>query len=239
LQTEKESFVTTPLTDQTRRLIGVLFAADERERAQERLAEGCGDNLPLWLDKTPEGLERIRFAVLKLSAGELDRLDVYIREAQTDWRDVLVAADFADEVQAHTRWNPIGAKKGMRCGGCCGVFLLLLAVFGIWYVDPFAPEFDFERWREENGEHMLLGHYPRRAMADRLYHSDRLIGLSRVETRALLGDPPPEDQYHVMDEEMDVYRIGPERSWPSIDDEWLFVQFDEDDRCEGVLIYSD
>ena len=134
---------------------------------------------------------------------------------------------------------PIEARILERVLGGVGLGSWLLHREAPMGIDPFAPEFDFERWREENGEHMLLGHYPRRAMADRLYHSDRLIGLSRVETRALLGNPPPEDQYHVMDEEIDVYRIGPERGWPSIDDEWLFVEFDEDDRCWRVLIYTD
>ena len=209
--------MTVPISQRTREHIDALFDEGQREQVAQRLEVECADNLPLWHDKTPEGLERIRFAVLSLSGGELDGLQVYLREAQTDWRDVLISAGFGDDLEAHTTWKPSRAKRRSRCGGCCGMSLALLVAFGIWYIDPFAPEFDFERWRAENGKHRLLRHYPRRAMADRLCDSDRLIGLSRAETRALLGDPPPDEQYYSIGDQMDVYLIGTERYWPPID----------------------
>jgi hypothetical protein len=49
----------------------------------------------------------VRFAALKLSAGGMDRLRKAIELAKTDWRDLLVAAEFANDVNAHKRWSPL------------------------------------------------------------------------------------------------------------------------------------
>ena len=38
---------------------------------------------------------RVQLAVLKVSAGSLDRLLVWLDEARKDWRDVLVAAEYS------------------------------------------------------------------------------------------------------------------------------------------------
>ena len=70
------------------------------------LRDECGNNLPLMKDKDETALERLRFAALKLSQGELNKLLDAVILAQTDWRDLLVAAGFADDVQAHLSWLP-------------------------------------------------------------------------------------------------------------------------------------
>jgi hypothetical protein len=54
----------------------------------------------------PSGFDRIRFAVLKLSRGDLEQLGREIDGAHHDWRDTLVAAGFGDDIHAHLRWNP-------------------------------------------------------------------------------------------------------------------------------------
>jgi hypothetical protein len=51
-------------------------------------------------------LERFRFAALKYSNGDLSRLERAVKLAQEDWRDLLVGAGFADDVEAHKRWEP-------------------------------------------------------------------------------------------------------------------------------------
>lgn len=51
-------------------------------------------------------LERVRFAVLKLSGGDLEKLRKAVKLAQTDWRDVLMAAGFGHDVNAHKSWSP-------------------------------------------------------------------------------------------------------------------------------------
>ncbi|NIT51444.1 MAG: hypothetical protein GWO41_01485, partial [candidate division Zixibacteria bacterium] len=64
------------------------------------------DDLPLWNNVTPEGLERIRYAVLKLSGGDLAVLATAVQEANIDWRDVLVMAGFGHDPEIHLTWWP-------------------------------------------------------------------------------------------------------------------------------------
>ena len=95
-----------PLSHGTAQRVAALFTGVARVTAAELLVEQCGDNLPLWVKTDPQGLERIRFAVLKLSGGDLAKLTRAVRMAQRDWRDVLVAAGFANSIVAHESWFP-------------------------------------------------------------------------------------------------------------------------------------
>ncbi len=98
--------VATPLSPETRRRVEALFAGAARDAAAGLLETGCGANLPLWIPADPVGLERIRFAALKLSRGNVDELRRAVELAQVDWRDVLVAAGFGRDPRAHERWFP-------------------------------------------------------------------------------------------------------------------------------------
>lgn len=70
------------------------------------LVDECGSNLPFLQNLDMFGLERFRFAALKMSAGDLDRLREAISVAQQDWRDLLMAAGFGQDLTAHERWLP-------------------------------------------------------------------------------------------------------------------------------------
>lgn len=70
------------------------------------LAEQCGNNLPFLEKLNAQELERYQFAALKLSRGKLPRLLDAIQLAKTDWRDLLMAAGFGENVRAHLDWNP-------------------------------------------------------------------------------------------------------------------------------------
>ncbi len=94
------------LSPLTRQHVAALFAAADVAEAERLLVSECGANLPLIGDATPTGLERIRFAALRLSEGAVPRLRDAIALAQADWRDLLVAADFGDDVDAHLSWQP-------------------------------------------------------------------------------------------------------------------------------------
>jgi hypothetical protein len=96
------------LSEATLRRLEILFAEPQRARASQLLIEACGNNLPLCESATPAGLERIRFAALKLSGGDLSGLEEAISLAKLDWRDLLMAADFGD-TSAHVSWWPRGA----------------------------------------------------------------------------------------------------------------------------------
>ena len=54
------------LSKQTRRRLQAIFPLELRPEAETLLVEECGANLPFQEGATPEVLERVRFAALKL-----------------------------------------------------------------------------------------------------------------------------------------------------------------------------
>jgi hypothetical protein len=91
---------------ETERRIALLFPPDQRELVRAILSEECGNNLPFLNDLDEVKLERFQFAALKLSAGHLDKFDHAIALAKRDWRDLLMAAGFGEDVNAHASWLP-------------------------------------------------------------------------------------------------------------------------------------
>lgn len=55
-------------------------------------------------DASPRQMERFHFAVLKLSEGKVEKLYDAIALAQTDYRDLLMAAGFGESLIAHKSW---------------------------------------------------------------------------------------------------------------------------------------
>ena len=107
----------TPLSPKTRRLVEKLCQPQDAEEVTGLLENECGQNLPFWENSTPESLQRLRFAVLKISQGRLPYLLQAVSLAKTDWRDLLVWAEFANELDAHERWaEPLleEADPGMK-----------------------------------------------------------------------------------------------------------------------------
>lgn len=92
------------LTANTLWLIERMFPSELCASVVALLEAECGSGLPIMGEATPEGLERVRFAVLKLSKGSTTELAREVALAKIDWRDVLVAADFATDVHAHQVW---------------------------------------------------------------------------------------------------------------------------------------
>jgi hypothetical protein len=92
------------LSVDTVKLVNQLFGPDDRAIACRLLAEHCGANLPFLKNADSVELERYRFAALKLSNGTVDGLGRAIELAKTDWRDLLVAAGFGSDVNAHKAW---------------------------------------------------------------------------------------------------------------------------------------
>ena len=99
------------LSEATRRRLDLLFVEGDRAEAAALLAADCADNLPFYDEATSASLERVRFAALKLSGGDLAKLVDAIALAQTDWRDLLVVAGFSEDTRAHESWWP-GEKDG-------------------------------------------------------------------------------------------------------------------------------
>lgn len=93
------------LSQATEERLGRVFGPEQRREAARILTEECGNNLPFCENQDEFGMERIRFAVLKLSAGDLDKLKTWVKDAQRDWRDVLMDAGFGESLSAHLRWK--------------------------------------------------------------------------------------------------------------------------------------
>ena len=94
------------LSPETEKRVAALFAEKTRAEACALLINECGNNLPFCTNLDEFQLERIRFAALRLSGGDLDRLKRGIQMAKHDWRDLLMAAGFAHDITAHERWFP-------------------------------------------------------------------------------------------------------------------------------------
>ena len=92
------------LSPRTRQLVEIIFSPKRVAEATRWLEEECGNNIP-FCDKHDEyQMERIRFAALKLSNGNIQKLLGAIDEARMDWRDLFTAADFGYDVNAHELW---------------------------------------------------------------------------------------------------------------------------------------
>ena len=94
------------LTEGTQRRIEALFPPPSVGPAAELLLEFCGGEVPFSNTLGAAGVERVRFAALKVCQGRLDLLCQACDMANTDWRDLLVAAGFANDPEAHLHWMP-------------------------------------------------------------------------------------------------------------------------------------
>ena len=92
----------SPLSTTVAASIAVLFDSKNFETVTEMLTEEC--NAKRLRTTSADGLERIQLAVLKLSNGEVDKFLAAVELAQLDWRDVLVAAGFGNDLEAHLTW---------------------------------------------------------------------------------------------------------------------------------------
>jgi|SRR6267143_1588890 len=95
------------LSPDTLARIEVLFGPEQQDEARSLLENECADNLPFCERSDMFSLERLRFAVLKLSGGNLDRLRREIEQTKSDWRDTLMAAGFGHDPEAHKLWLPV------------------------------------------------------------------------------------------------------------------------------------
>ena len=93
-----------PLSDGTCRLIDCLFDEPFRSQLRAALVESVSESIPFCENQTPEGMDRIRFAVVKLVASNTGNLDRAINLSQTDWRDLLMGAGFGYDIDQHNAW---------------------------------------------------------------------------------------------------------------------------------------
>ncbi|MBA6294828.1 hypothetical protein [Colwellia sp. MB02u-9] len=92
------------LSPNTEFLIHTLFKSSEATDIVTILEDECGIEALDCEGWTPIEMERIRFAVLKLSTDSKTNLEKAIKLANSDWRDLLMAAGFGDDLDSHKKW---------------------------------------------------------------------------------------------------------------------------------------
>jgi hypothetical protein len=94
------------LSPGTKARLARLFAPGDQAEAEVLLSERCGRHLPGTTAWPESDIERIQFAALKVSGGSISALVEAVRLANSDWRNLLVAAGFANDPEAHKSWSP-------------------------------------------------------------------------------------------------------------------------------------
>jgi hypothetical protein len=122
-------------------------------------------------------------------------------------------------------------KVGSRLALVAGTLVGIAFVF--WLVFSCPLPFVASLWHSSLDGTTFNTRY---RVADGLELTGRLNGKSRAEVLDLLGPPPPTDKF---EDHGLVYVLGPERSWISLDYEWLLVDFDSAGRTAKVTVVSD
>ncbi len=99
--------VPTSLSKRTILLANALFDEPALSRIKKVLEEEVGEDLPFCDDSSPEQMERLRFAALNLIHRDVADWDWVIELAKSDWRDLLMAADFGHVLEHDKYFNQI------------------------------------------------------------------------------------------------------------------------------------
>jgi len=93
------------LSEKTETVLENVFLDDAtRNHVRTTLIHKCGNNVPFCEDSSPEEMERIRFSVLKLSKGDINKFHEAVELANIDWRDLFMPAGFGHDTEAHMKW---------------------------------------------------------------------------------------------------------------------------------------
>lgn len=92
------------LSEKTQQLVRQMFPESGHQRVTDLLENQCGSNLPFLEKSNSIDLERFRFAALKVCGGSIEKLEQQIQLAERDWRDLLIAAGFGNDIEEHQKW---------------------------------------------------------------------------------------------------------------------------------------
>lgn len=92
------------LSQNTKNLVDALYQSREALEVYDILENECGTEDLSCEGWSPTQMERIRCSVLKLAKENKMNLDSAVKLAQKDWRDLLIAAGFGNELNAHEKW---------------------------------------------------------------------------------------------------------------------------------------
>ena len=82
-----------------------VFSPNHRAPAVALLDVRCGYSVPGFSRAPDAEIERIRYAALKLSDGDLQKLKRTVEDIRLDFRDVILEAGFG-EVGSDGNWFP-------------------------------------------------------------------------------------------------------------------------------------
>lgn len=92
------------LSEKTELLMQKMFPEADWPEVRALLEEEGIDKRFSEKEQTPESLERRRFAILKVSNGNIDWLYSEIELSHVDFRDLLMDAGFANGLTEHEWW---------------------------------------------------------------------------------------------------------------------------------------
>lgn len=121
---------TPPLSDSAKEHLTKMFELSDQANAATLLCQVTGfDSKHL----TSTECDRCRFAALKLSNGDIEKLRRAVDLFNKDARDLLMQAGFGEDLQAHENWQPEGfTDKWMSP--------ISLALYSIMFVKGPVPD---------------------------------------------------------------------------------------------------
>ena len=87
------------LSDKTEKVIQIIFSEEKWKYVREIIIERLLSPYP-----NCDNTEQICLSVLKYSRGQIDTLLIGIEEGAKDFRDLIVSAYFATDINAHIKW---------------------------------------------------------------------------------------------------------------------------------------
>jgi hypothetical protein len=96
--------MTPSLSPRAQQLFAGNFALQDRAEGSLAFEQKCGNNLPFCNEHDEYHMERLRFAALKLSQGNIQNLRRAVEIACMGWRYLLMAVGLGHDVRAHEAW---------------------------------------------------------------------------------------------------------------------------------------
>lgn len=93
-----------PLSSRCERVAAQLFVEPLCTHVKNRLLAEASENIPFHENSDSAGMDRIRFAIMKLVAKPNAEEAVIFALAKQDWRDLFVAAGFGYSADEHNQW---------------------------------------------------------------------------------------------------------------------------------------
>jgi hypothetical protein len=115
------------------------------------------------------------------------------------------------------------------------LYLFFLLVTGL-FAACMKTTFDSAQWKEAGASGKTP--YVRLKMADHLIASRALYGKTKEEIFELLGEPSKAGKAYFPEYDF-VYWLGPERSFISIDSEWLAIKLDSTSQVGAYELTTD